>query len=82
MSTPARRDTSADGREPAAPAGDAGPPDQFAVSPAVGPVPAIYVPGTRDQASAVANLRRACVRVLRLAGGWVIRRPGDGPAHR
>jgi hypothetical protein len=82
MSTPAPHDTSAGGREPAAPAGDAGPPDQFAVSAAVGPLPAVYVPRTPGQAGPVAVLRRACVRALRLAGGWVIRRLGDGPAHR
>jgi hypothetical protein len=83
MSTPAPHATWAGGGGPGAPGGDAEPrPDQFAVSPAIGPLPATYVAGTPGQPSAVAILWRPCARALRLAGGWVIRRRGDGAARR
>jgi hypothetical protein len=70
---------------PAAPASD-GPrmpsakgtetrPDALAVSPAIGPLPAIYVPPPPSQATAVGLLWRATVR----AGGWAVRHL-SGPA--
>ena len=42
-------------------------PDAFAVSPAIGPLPAIYVPPSPSQATAPSLLWHATVR----AGGWV-----------
>ncbi len=41
-------------------------PDAFAVSPAIGPLPAIYVPPSPSQATAPGLLGHATVR----AGGW------------
>jgi glycine cleavage system H protein len=45
-------------------------PDGFAVSPEIGPVPAIYVPRSPGQASVRAVVRRAEARARRLARGW------------
>jgi hypothetical protein len=45
----------------------------YAVSPAVGPLPAIVVPGSPGPASAAAPLRRALVTATRLAWGWTRR---------
>jgi hypothetical protein len=47
---------------------------EYAVSPAIGPVPAIFVPRSPGQASAAARLRRALVRAARLAFGRSSRR--------
>jgi len=47
------------------------PPDRFAVSPGLGPVPAIYVPGSPGQAGVLGLGRRAAARAGRLARSWV-----------
>jgi uncharacterized protein (DUF427 family) len=48
-------------------------PDAFAVSPAVGPLPAIYVPASPGRASPVSRLGHAAVRAARQAGRWAVR---------
>jgi hypothetical protein len=45
-------------------------PDEFAVSPDIGPLPAIYVPRSPGQATAGALLRRAVAGARRLVRGW------------
>jgi hypothetical protein len=49
-------------------------PDPIAVSPALGPVPPIYVPRTRAEAAAASPLWRPAVRAARRAGGRAVRR--------
>jgi len=46
----------------------------YAVSPAIGPVPAIFVPRSPGQASALAQVRRALAGALCLALRWAGRR--------
>jgi hypothetical protein len=48
-------------------------PDPIAVSPALGPVPPIYVPRTRAEAAAASALWRPAWRAARLAGGRAVR---------
>jgi glycine cleavage system H protein len=57
--------TSADATEPR--------PDEGAVSPAIGPLPAIYVPSSPSQASRTSLLWHAAVRAARRADGWAVR---------
>jgi hypothetical protein len=45
-------------------------PGEYAVSPAIGPVPVIYVPQSPRQPSAAALARRAAARAAYLARGW------------
>jgi len=47
-------------------------PDPVAVSPAIGPLPAIYVP-PRGEAGSTGLLWRATARSARRAGGWATR---------
>jgi hypothetical protein len=54
-------------------------PAAFAVSPAIGPLPAIYVPPSPGQATAPSRLWHATVRAV----GWVLQEIGYRPgAHR
>ena len=48
-------------------------PDVFAVSPAIGPLPAIYASSSPSQATVPGLLRHATVRPARRAGGWAVR---------
>jgi hypothetical protein len=45
-------------------------PDQIAISPALGPLPAIYVPRAPGEGSPVGLLWRVTARAARLAGQW------------
>jgi hypothetical protein len=56
----------------------------YAVSPAIGPLPAIAVSGSPGQASPATQLRRAPIRAARLAFGWAGRRLRHhaGPGRR
>ena len=47
------------------------PPDGFAISPGLGPVPAIYVPRSPGRAGVLGLGRRAVARAARLARSWV-----------
>jgi hypothetical protein len=48
-------------------------PDPIAVSPALGPLPPVYVPRTRADAAAASPLLRPAVRAARRAAGWAVR---------
>jgi hypothetical protein len=75
MKTGVPHETPAGGRPQTAAADDTGPPpDGYAVSPAIGPLPAIVVSRPPGQASAAAQLRRALVRAVRVALGRASRR--------
>jgi hypothetical protein len=79
--------------EPPAPAGDdeataaadSGEPEAFAVSPAVGPVPAIYVPQSPSEPSATDLLWQAEAQLARQARSWAACHPphhgSDCEAH-
>jgi hypothetical protein len=69
-------------REPPA-AADAAPaqPDPIAISPAIGPVPPVYVPRSPNQAATTGLVWHATVRAVRLVGRWVIRRPHRRATH-
>jgi hypothetical protein len=51
-----------------------GRPDGIAVSPAIGPLPAIYVPLTPGEATSTALLWQATARAARRVSGWAARR--------
>ena len=54
----------------------AGRPDGIAVSPAIGPLPAIYVPRTPGEATSTGLLWQAIARAARHVSGWAARHPG------
>lgn len=71
--------TAGDGEAAAAP--DTRRPDGEAVSPAVGPIPAIYVPQSPGEASSTGLLRHVALRAARLAASWATRhQPQHSPA--
>jgi glycine cleavage system H protein len=49
------------------------PDDEGAVSPAIGPLPSIYVPPSPDQPGAAGLLWHAAARAARRADGWAVR---------
>jgi hypothetical protein len=51
-------------------------PDGIAVSPAIGPLPAIYVPRTPGEATSTGLLWQAAARAARHVSGWAARRLG------
>ena len=51
----------------------AGRPDGIAVSPAIGPLPAIYVPRMPGEATSTGLLWQAIARATRHLSGWVAR---------
>lgn len=53
-----------------------GRPDGIAVSPAIGPLPAIYVPRTPGEATSTGLLWQATARAARQVSGWAARRLG------
>ena len=53
-----------------------GRPDGFAVSPAIGPLPAIYVPRTPDEATSTGLLWQAAARAVRHVSDWAARHLG------
>jgi hypothetical protein len=59
-----------------APTADTAPgrPDGIAVSPAIGPLPAIYVPRTPGEATSTGLLWQATARAVRQVSGWAARR--------
>ena len=72
-STPAQRSATASDRQQTAPAGTTrSQPDPVAVSPALGPLPAIYVLPP-DQPGPARLLGRAAARAVRLALRWATR---------
>ena len=74
MRTPAQHPATASDQRRAASADATQPrPDGGAVSPATGPLPAIYVPQPPSQASTPEPLWHATARVARRAGDWVTR---------
>jgi hypothetical protein len=74
MRKPAQHSATASDERPAASSDATQPgPDGGAVSPAIGPLPPIYVPRPPSQASTPEPLRRPTARVARRAGDWVIR---------
>jgi hypothetical protein len=52
-------------------------PEEFAISPAIGGLPAIYVPQSPNRASTGAELWRATIRGAR----WAVRRAGHHLSH-
>ncbi len=62
-------------KAPVSPAAPDLPPDRFAVSPGLGPVPAISVPRSPGQASVPGIGRRAASRAGRLARRWRLTSP-------
>jgi len=57
--------------------------DRIAITPAVGPLPPVYVPQIRDDPAADSLLWHAAARAARLAGTWLTRQlrrdePGMG----
>jgi hypothetical protein len=51
-------------------------PDGIAVSPAIGPLPAIYVPRTPGEAASTGLLWQATARAARHVSGWAAHRLG------
>lgn len=51
-------------------------PDGIAVSPAIGPLPAIYVPRTPGEATSTGPLWQATARAARYVSGWAARHLG------
>ena len=51
-------------------------PDGIAVSPAIGPLPAIYVPRTLGEATSTGLLWQASARAARHVSAWAARRLG------
>jgi hypothetical protein len=71
MTTRPRHPAPADESKPRTPEDAPEPrPDGLAVSPAIGPVPALYGPRSRGQASAWTRFRRVVAGAGRLARGW------------
>jgi hypothetical protein len=71
MTTPTPRPVGAsDGKEAASADAARSQPDPIAISPALGPLPAVYVPRAPGEGSPVGLLWRATARVARLAGRW------------
>ena len=62
--------TTGDEEAAAAPDGGGNKPDVFAISPAIGPVPAIYVPQAPSEASATGLLWHAETQLARQARSW------------
>jgi hypothetical protein len=48
-------------------------PDAIAISPAIGPLPAIYVPRTPGKSGPIGPLWHVTARAARLAGRWATR---------
>jgi hypothetical protein len=74
-----------DGKEKEAGSADAArsQPDPITISPAIGPLPAIYVPPAPGEPSPVGLLWHLTARVARLAGRWATRHlPHRHPATR
>jgi hypothetical protein len=59
-----------DGKEAASADAAGSQPGPIAISPAIGPLPAIYVPPAPGEPSPVGLLRHLTARVARLAGRW------------
>jgi hypothetical protein len=75
MTTRALRPAASSGAKPAAAADAArSRPDPIAVSPALGPVPPVYVPRTRAEAAAASLLWHPAARAARQAAGRAVRR--------
>jgi hypothetical protein len=55
-------------------------PDGIVISPAIGPLPAVYVPQTPDALTADALLWQATARSTRLLASWLIRHLRHGHA--
>jgi glycine cleavage system H protein len=71
------------GDEEAAADGPGNKPQVFAISPAIGPVPAIYIPQSPTEPSATGLLWRAETQVVRQARSWVAcHLPHHGPDCR
>lgn len=62
-----------DGKQAASAEAARSQPDQIAISPDVGPLPAIYVPRAPGEGSPVGLLWHVTARAARLAGRWASR---------
>ena len=81
MTTPPLQPSGADdGRQPASVPDAPGEPEPVAVTAAVGPIPAIYIPRSPNKVLDIAGLlRQSAVRAARKAARWATRRL---PHHR